>query len=320
MDSSPARLLGDDDLQILSPSVVDESLDPSPGGYPFDSLKINRYLSAVRAKTFPLDLPYASPWARCRFACDLIDVLWRKGQFVFEDLRLKASVNWQETQIGEGAALYLACEGVSELAMDLDVPIVEREFSEGEPSMRFTALGVDEERAVSDRLKADPDSWVIYMPFDTDDFHMGGSALTSALKIKGGVAPKMDDPDYFLDCFEVIREMVEDNVLLSAQTVGRGGLITALDSMTSAKAGVEIDISDLKRAYSSSDEVRILFAEVPGVIIQISDADFDYVDAELLLQDVMYFPLGHPVVGRKGVNVSWSEKPAIGAILDSLVR
>ena len=90
----------------------------------------------------------------------------------------------------------------------------------------------------------------------------------------------------------------------------RGGMVAALDSMVSPLVGAEVNISDLKRAYPSSDVVTILFSEVPGVIFQINDSDYDYLDAELLLQDVMYFPLGHPV-RRKG---------KVGAILDSLIR
>ncbi len=320
MDSTPAALLGEESVQNACEPVVDESLDPSPGGYPFDERKINDYLKLVRGRDFPLELPYAQPWARCQLARNLIDTLWRKGKFVLSDIRLGARVSWRAEKIGEGAALYAACEGVSELAGDLDLPIVERDFSEGEPSLCFAPIGLQKGRMVGETLKADPDSWIIYMPFDTDDFHLGGSALASALGIQGGVAPKMDDPDYFIDCFEVIREMAEDSVLLSGCTVGRGGLMAALDSMTSRGIGAAVDLSDLRRAYGSSDPVRILFSEVPGALIQISDADFDYVDAELLLQDVMYFPLGHPVPGRKEVKVSWSDKPALGAILDSLVR
>lgn len=87
-------------------------------------------------------------------------------------------------------------------------------------------------------------------------------------------------------------------------------MVAALDSMVSPSVGADVNISDLKRAYPSSDVVRILFSEVPGVIFQINDSDYDYLDAELLLQDVMYFPLGHPV-RRKG---------KVGAILDSLIR
>ena len=124
------------------------------------------------------------------------------------------------------------------------------------------------------------------------------------------MAPKMEDPDYFMDCFEVVRELVEDGILLSGVSVKRGGMVAALDSMVSPSVGAEVNISDLKRAYPLSDVVRILFSEVPGVIFQINDSDYDYLDAELLLQDVMYFPLGHPV-RRKG---------KVGAILDSLIR
>ena len=107
-----------------------------------------------------------------------------------------------------------------------------------------------------------------------------------------------------------MRELVEDGILLSGVSVKRGGMVAALDSMVSPLVGAEVNSSDLKRAYPSSDVVRILFSEVPGVIFQINDSDYDYLDAELLLQDVMYFPLGHPV-RRKG---------KVGAILDSLIR
>ncbi len=320
MDSTPAQLLGDESCQTSFPPIVDESLDPSPGGYPFDVQKIDEYLRKVRKRDFPLDLPYANPWARCQLARDLIDMLWLDGKFLFENIRLEAELKWRNVSVGEAAALYFACEGVGELAADFDIPIIERRFSEGAPFLKFSAPGQGKEKAVSSTLVCDSDSWIIYLPFDTDDFHMGGSALTSALGIKGGVAPKMDDPDYFMDCFEVVREMVEDKILLSAATVGRGGLMCALDSMTGAKVGMDVSLSDLKRAYNSSDIVRILFSEVPGAVIQVKDSDFDYIDAEFLLQDVMYFPLGHPVVGRKGVKVSLSEKSAISQILDSLVR
>ena len=40
-----------------------------------------------------------------------------------------------------------------------------------------------------------------------------------------------------------------------------------------------------------------------GAIIQIKDSDYDYVDAEFLLQDIAYYPIGHPVTGTGEVNV-----------------
>ena len=58
--------------------------------------------------------------------------------------------------------------------------------------------------------------------------------------------------------------------------------------------GCTIDLKGIETAYMEKDIIRILFAEVPGVIIQIRDSDYDYVDAQLLLQDIAYYPLGHP--------------------------
>ena len=64
--------------------------------------------------------------------------------------------------------------------------------------------------------------------------------------------------------------------------------------------------------------MRVLFAEVPGVVIQIADIDYDYVDAELILQDIVYFPIGHPVAGKTGVNIT--NKVEIPQILESLLN
>ena len=55
------------------------------------------------------------------------------------------------------------------------------------------------------------------------------------------------------------------------------------------------------------------------MILQIADIDYDYVDAEFLLQDIAYFPLGHPAVGTPGVSVL-SGGSGITGILESLMN
>ena len=65
---------------------------------------------------------------------------------------------------------------------------------------------------------------------------------------------------------------------------------------------------------------RLLFAEVPGAIIQIRDEDYDYLDAEFMLQDVVFYPLGHPVHGRSEIKVDASGKNGILNILESIIR
>ena len=56
-----------------------------------------------------------------------------------------------------------------------------------------------------------------------------------------------------------------------------------------------------------------------SISLQIRDSDFDYVDAELLLQDVVYFPLGHPDPSGHKVTVAASAKSRIQTILESLM-
>ena len=124
--------------------------------------------------------------------------------------------------------------------------------------------------------------------------------------------------DYFIDCYEVVRELVEDGIVKSGATVGEGGLLTTLRTMASS-TGADISVGDICRAYSELP-LRVLFSEVPGVILQIADLDYDYIDAELLLQYVAYFPLGHPVPGSTAVTVLSSEDSGIHGILKSLLN
>ena len=59
-------------------------------------------------------------------------------------------------------------------------------------------------RAVPDKLVADPESWLIFIPFDTCEFRLGNSILCQALGQNGDNAPEIGDGDYFIDCFELV--------------------------------------------------------------------------------------------------------------------
>jgi phosphoribosylformylglycinamidine (FGAM) synthase-like enzyme len=101
-------------------------------------------------------------------------------------------------------------------------------------------------------------------------------------------------------------------------TVGDGGMVSALEMMCSEGVGASIDISGVMKAYGEKKGNRVLFSEVPGALIQVRDLDYDYIDAEFLLQDVAYFPLGHPVKGDGSVKVR-TGGGGISEILQSLL-
>lgn len=324
--------------------LVDESVDAPVRSVDCNSFDIQYCLDAVRKCAQPF--PYASAVSATRFLIGsaLVGFLWQKGHFRLGNLRLAAEWKWDEDPVGAMAAFYRSVESASDYIDALGIMFSSYSYERSSacmsslsffPSLSSIVPGDDpsaihepfsaenaslvEGRTCADTFVPDESSWIIYIPFDPSDFRLGGSLLSSALCLSGS-DPRIEDADYFIDCFEVVREFSEDSVLLSAATVGRGGLASTLESMCSSGVGVSADLSALMRAYGEKSAVRVLFSEIPGAVIQIRDSDFDYVDAELLLQDVAYFPLGHPDSTDASLRFSLAEKSAIQTILESLLQ
>lgn len=329
--------------------VVDESTDPSPSMKKFQNQNVQGYLATVVSLLYeprPFPAAYADPYTRGRIAKALLDAVWLNGHFKLGDLTLAAKWKWNGKPLGNMAAFYSSAEATADYINNLGICLSGYSFTESgrvcQTSFKVGACekaeSPDEDdiflpedapfgsehpvlgrrRAVPDKLAADPDSWIIYVPFDTCDFRLGGSLLCDALGQNGDNFPEIGDADYFIDCYEVIREFIEDRIAVSAATVCDGGLLTALKLMCSGDVGADIDISGIMSAYGEDKKLRILFSEVPGAIIQIKDSDYDYVDAEFLLQDIAYYPIGHPVTGTGEVNVK-AGGSGIANILQSLL-
>ena len=111
--------------------------------------------------------------------------------------------------------------------------------------------------------------------------------------------------------------MVEDGFVIAGVTVADGGLITAAKGMC-AKSGMSIDVKGIMSSYQQ-ERHRVLFGEVPGVLIQVSDENYDYVDSQLLLQDIAYYPVGHPTAESSGLTISETGKNGVADILASLL-
>ena len=329
--------------------VVDESTDPSPSMKKFQSQNVQGYLATIVSlldEPRPFPAAYADPYTRGRIAKALLDAVWMNGHFKLGDLTIAARWKWNCKPLGNMAAFYSSAEATADYINNLGICLSGYSFTESgrvcQTSFKVGACekaeSPDEDdiflpedapfgsehpvlgrrRAVPDKLAADPDSWIIYVPFDTCDFRLGGSLLCDALGQNGDNFPEIGDADYFIDCYEVIREFIEDRIAVSAATVCDGGLLTALKLMCSGDVGADIDISGIMSAYGEDKKLRILFSEIPGAIIQIKDSDYDYVDAEFLLQDIAYYPMGHPATGTGEVNVK-AGGSGIAGILQSLL-
>ena len=339
--------------------IVDEPANPCPGACRYDTNDCDKYLALVRrslASSFRNVPPaFSGAFSKLAIARCLIDCIWSEGHFSLDEMTLRLGWNWDCAPVGNMAAFYFSAEAAGQYLYDLGVKIRECSFSfsesgnifsVGDPEIWHETLDEDfssEDAAEGFRLCEDmsgntpfvektgqrkcPEfvqkesrSWIIYIPFDTCHYRLGGSVLAELCGENGDAAPEVRDPDYFIDCYEVVRELVEDGVIIAGVTVADGGLMAASDNFCS-KIGCELDVSGIESAYSEKDRVRILFSEVPGVLVQIRDSDFDYVDSQLLLQDIAYYPLGHPeLAGGCGVRVSGEGRPDVMSILSALLQ
>ena len=325
-------------------TVADETVDIAATPFDFRDGEIDAYADAVAALPRPpFPVPFAAPLTRARVAKALVDAVWMGGHFRLGDLTLKADWRWRDGAIGNQAAFYGSVEAAAEYIDALGLKISEIKVSGGPCSVSFKATTTAEEEAPDEEeslirelpfrtanprisrrrrcpstIQGEASDWLIYIPLDTCDYRLGGSLLAAATGARRGTAPDIGDADYFIDGYEVIRELVEDGIVKAGATVLEGGLMTTLRAMA-AVHGAEVSVNDICRACGGELQVRVLFGEVPGVVIQIADIDYDYVDAELLLQDIAYYPLGHPVPGAPGVSVL-SGGNNITLILESLMN
>ena len=336
--------------------IVDESTDPTPADDQFKSKDVQEYLSRISALIgTPRNCPMAFPeeFTKSRIAKALLDTMWMKGHFRLSDLTLMARWRWNPKPLGNMAAFYSSVEAAADYIDSLGICLNSYAFTESEricqvafkvattekpedpdeevdPEDEIDLPGnapfgsahpvIGRRRAVPDKLVAAPESWIIFIPFDTCEFRLGNSILCQALGQNGDNAPEIGDGDYFIDCFELVREFVEDKVVLSGTTVGDGGLLPALKGMCSDSIGAGLDVSGIMNAYDEDKSIRVLFSEVPGALIQIKDIDYDYVDAEFLLQDIAYYPIGHPIPGSGRVKVKTGRGGGISDILQSLLN
>lgn len=335
--------------------IVDESTDPSPASGRFEVKDVQDYLSKVsELVSTPRNCPSAFPegFTKSRIAKALLDTMWMKGHFRLSDLTLTARWRWNPDPIGSMAAFYSSVEAAADYIDSLGICLNSYSFTESERvcQVAFKVAATDKpedpddeidpedeidlpgnapfgsphpvigrRRAVPDKLVPDPESWLIFIPFDSCDFRLGDSLLCRTLGQTGDTPPEIGDGDYFIDCFEIVREFVEDKVVLSGMTVGDGGLLPALKAMCPEGLGAGVDVSGIMNAYDEDNSIRVLFSEVPGALIQIKDIDYDYVDAEFLLQDIAYYPIGHPDLRSRGIKVKTGRGGGISDILQSLL-
>ncbi|MGM9799029.1 MAG: phosphoribosylformylglycinamidine synthase [Parabacteroides sp.] len=198
-------------------------------------------------------------------------------------ISLSANWMWPCRNEGEDARLYTAVQAASDFACSLGINIptgkdslsMTQKYGEDKViapgTVIISAAGEvsDIRKIVSPVLAHDKNSYLYYIDFSFDNLKLGGSAFAQALNKLGDEVPTVKDAEYFRDAFNAVQTAIKQRLVLAGHDISAGGMITALLEMCFAnvEGGLEVNLD----AINEADIVKILFAENPGILLQVKE-------------------------------------------------
>lgn len=264
----------------------------------------------------------------------LTNIVWAPLADGMDSLSLSANWMWPcRSQEGEDARLYSAVKALSNFCCELHINVptgkdslsLTQQYPNGEkiisPGTVIVSSGgevSDIRKVVSPVLVNDKNSSLYHVDFSFDEQRLGGSAFAQSLNKIGDDVPTVKNTEYFTDCFNAIQELIRRGWIMAGHDISAGGLITTLLEMTFANThgGMRINLYNL----GGDDVVKNLFAENPGVVIQVSDehkADFMAFMDDM---GVAFAKIGYPTPNERTLVVKkneWEHTFDIDALRDT---
>ncbi|MBP3774916.1 MAG: phosphoribosylformylglycinamidine synthase [Bacteroidaceae bacterium] len=243
----------------------------------------------------------------------LTNLVWAPLAQGLDSVSLSANWMWPcRSQKGEDARLYSAVKALSDFccALHINVPTgkdslsLSQQYPNGEkiisPGTVIVSAGgevSDVRKVVSPVLDAKATQSALYhIDFSFDKLRLGGSAFSQSLDKVGSDVPTCRNAEYFRGAFESIQTMVQEGLLLAGHDISAGGLVTTLLEMTFAntEGGLDIDLN----AFQEPDLIKVLFAENPGVVVQVQADNQQRVEKILNDSGTAFVKIGRPTEKR----------------------
>ena len=258
----------------------------------------------------------------------LTNIVWAPLSEGLDSISLSANWMWPcRSQEGEDARLYSAVKALSDFCCELHINVptgkdslsLSQQYPNGEkiisPGTVIVSAGgevSDIKKVVSPVLVNDKHASLYHIDFSFDEQRLGGSAFAQSLGKVGDDVPTVKNAEYFADAFNAVQELIKKGWVMAGHDISAGGLITTLLEMTFAntKGGMHINLHDLVTSPNPSqggepDIIKALFAENPGVVIEVSDEHkFEFRE---FMEDcgVGFAKIGYPVEDSREIVVVW---------------
>ena len=241
----------------------------------------------------------------------LTNIVWAPLEEGLDSVSLSANWMWPcRAQEGEDARLYTAVKALSDFCCELQINVptgkdslsMTQKYPNGEKIISPGTVIVTSGGQVSDIKKVvspvvqNVPSTLYHIDFSFDELRLGGSAFAQVNNKVGSDVPTVKNSEYFRDCFNAIQTLIQKGLILAGHDISAGGLITTLLEMTFAntKGGLNINLDKIK----TDDLTKILFAENPGVVIQVANGNRTEVKKFLEDEGIGYVNIGEPAEGR----------------------
>ena len=248
----------------------------------------------------------------------LTNIVWAPLADGMDSLSLSANWMWPcRSQEGEDARLYAGVKALSDFCCELHINVptgkdslsLSQQYPNGEkiisPGTVIVSAGgevSDVKKVVSPVLVNDKNASLYHIDFSFDEQRLGGSAFAQSLGKVGDDVPTVKNAEYFADAFMAVQQMIEKGWIMAGHDISAGGLITTLLEMCFAntKGGMHINLHDICK---DGDVVKALFAENPGVVIEVSDEHKQEFKDFMEEQGVGFAKIGYPVEDSRSIVV-----------------
>ncbi|WP_114750881.1 phosphoribosylformylglycinamidine synthase [Pleomorphovibrio marinus] len=219
--------------------------------------------------------------SRLAIAEALTNLVWTPIAEGLQGVSLSANWMWPAKNPGENSRLYQAVEACSEFALALGINIptgkdslsMTQKYPNGKTvyspgTVIISTIGECEDirKTVTTDLKSEKETQLLYLDFSGQPLALGGSSFAQILNQVGEKTPDLTNPEYFAKAFQVVQELVKEELVLAGHDISAGGLITALLEMCFPNPQISLNLT---HNPNSDDPIPYLFAENPGVLLQV---------------------------------------------------
>ncbi len=253
----------------------------------------------------------------------LTNIVWAPLAEGMDSLSLSANWMWPcRSQKGEDARLYSAVKALSDFCCDLHINVptgkdslsMTQQYPGGDkiisPGTVIVSAGgevSDIKKVVSPVVVNDKHASLYHIDFSFDEQRLGGSAFAQSLGKIGDDVPTVKNPEYFCDAFNAVQELIKRGWIMAGHDISAGGIVTTLLEMCFANkaGGMNINLHDL---CADGDVVKTLFAENPGVVIEVSDEHKEEFFKFMEEEGVGFAKIGYPVAEGRSLNIKAGDK------------